>query len=216
MSWRASDNEPGPHDVVRIEYDPNRSTHIALIKNQDPSVEGLKKWSYILACEGLQTGHVVESFRQGIPHGLVEGFVDSKKIQGEVLVDDNNAVCECDPCFRPPACGTVKPGNVLTLWLMLTQSSIVSCSTIEFLSAHLAHLDKSLFKRTTEGTLKYVYRAVTCKGLPFSHSHFRAPFRQLVVLHAQEGSHHITYTIHILHFALSTLHHIGFEFVRSM
>ena len=111
---------------------------------------------------------------------------------------------------------TVKPGNVLTLWLMLTQSSIVSCSTIEFLSAQLAHLDKSLFKRTTEGTLKYVYRAVTCEGLPFSRSHFRAPFRQSVVLHAREGSHHITYTIHILHFALSTLHRIGFEFVRSM
>ena len=84
MSWRASDNEPRLHDIVQIESDPNRSTHIALIKNQDPSVKGLKKWSYILACEGLRAGHVVESFRQGIPDGLVEGFVDSKKIQGEV------------------------------------------------------------------------------------------------------------------------------------
>jgi len=43
--------EPGPHDVVRIEYDPNRSAHIALLKNRDSNVEGLglKKWRYILA-----------------------------------------------------------------------------------------------------------------------------------------------------------------------
>ena len=32
--------------------------------------------------QGLRAGHVVEIFRQGIPDGLVEGFVDSKKILG--------------------------------------------------------------------------------------------------------------------------------------
>ena len=32
--------------------------------------------------QGLHAGHVVEIFRQGIPDGLVEGFVDSKKILG--------------------------------------------------------------------------------------------------------------------------------------
>ena len=54
--------------------------------------------------------------------------------------------------------------------------------------------------RTTEGTLKYIYRVVMCEGLLFLHSHSCAPFCQLVVLHAQEGSHHITYTIHIVTF----------------
>lgn len=66
---------PGPHDVVRIEYDPGRSAHIALIKSRDPSVE--QTWSYILACDGLRAGDVVESFRSGIPDGLIEGFTDS-------------------------------------------------------------------------------------------------------------------------------------------
>ena len=32
--------------------------------------------------QGLRAGHVVEIFRQGIPDGLVEGFVNSKKILG--------------------------------------------------------------------------------------------------------------------------------------
>ena len=125
MSWRASDNEPGPHDVVRIEYDPNRSAHIALIKNQDPSVESLKKWSYILACEGLWAGHVMESLRQGIPHGLVEGFVDSKKIQGKVLWMTTMLSANATLALGLLRARTVKPGNVLTLCLMPPQSSIV-------------------------------------------------------------------------------------------
>jgi ribosomal protein L2 len=66
---------PGPHDVVRIEYDPGRSAHIALIKSRDPTSD--QPWSYILACDGLRAGDVVESFRSGVPNGLIEGFVDS-------------------------------------------------------------------------------------------------------------------------------------------
>jgi ribosomal protein L2 len=37
--------EPGPHDVVRIEYDPNKSAHVALIRSHDVNVEGIKKWN---------------------------------------------------------------------------------------------------------------------------------------------------------------------------
>jgi ribosomal protein L2 len=66
--------EPGIHDVVRIEYDPGRSAHIALVMNRNPAVEGTKKWSYILAPEGLRAGHEVQSFRQGIPKGFVPGY----------------------------------------------------------------------------------------------------------------------------------------------
>jgi ribosomal protein L2 len=67
----------GPHDVIRIEYDPNRSAHIALIKSRDK--KALQPWSYILACEGLRAGGVVTSYRGGIPDGLVEGYVDDSK-----------------------------------------------------------------------------------------------------------------------------------------
>lgn len=54
--------EGGEHDVVRIEYDPGRSAHIALIKSRVSG--GL---SYILAPLGLREGNVVQSFRNGVP-----------------------------------------------------------------------------------------------------------------------------------------------------
>ena len=120
--------EPGPHDVIRIEYDPNRSAHIALIKNRDPNVQGAKKWSYILACEGLRAGHVVESFRKGIPEGLVEGFVDSTKTRGKALAvdDDDRAAANASLAIGLLRAKTVKPGNVLPLRLIPTGTIIHS------------------------------------------------------------------------------------------
>jgi ribosomal protein L2 len=59
--------EPGEYDVVRIEYDPGRSAHIALIKARDPKAEGKTKWKYILATEAMRPGDVVQSFRMGMP-----------------------------------------------------------------------------------------------------------------------------------------------------
>lgn len=66
--------DPGKHLVERIEYDPNRSAHLALIE----SVETKKK-SYIIASEGMRAGDTVESFRSGIPAELLKsmgGVVD--------------------------------------------------------------------------------------------------------------------------------------------
>ncbi|GAV29685.1 54S ribosomal protein [Pichia membranifaciens] len=59
--------KPGPQTVVRIEYDPNRTSHIALIKHNET-----KELSYIIACEGLRPGDEVESFRAGIPKRFIE------------------------------------------------------------------------------------------------------------------------------------------------
>ena len=64
--------EPGPYDVVRIEYDPGRSGHIALLKARDSSAEGRARWKYILAPEGLRAGDVVESYRSGLTASLVQ------------------------------------------------------------------------------------------------------------------------------------------------
>lgn len=61
--------ESGPHVVVRIEYDPGRTGHIALLEN--PATKGL---SYILACEGLRAGDVVQSFRSGIPQDIIDSM----------------------------------------------------------------------------------------------------------------------------------------------
>jgi len=57
---------PGRQKVLRIEYDPNRTGHIALLKHEDT-----EELSYIIACEGLRAGDEVESFRSGIPQRLI-------------------------------------------------------------------------------------------------------------------------------------------------
>lgn len=62
--WR-----PGPHLVERIEYDPGRSAHIALVTDK---ATGRK--SYILAAEGLRAGDVVHSYRSGIPRELLRSM----------------------------------------------------------------------------------------------------------------------------------------------
>jgi ribosomal protein L2 len=101
--------EAGPHDVVRIEYDPGRSGHIALVHRRGAATERVSPdegailadteasdeqyhgatrakrnevkggWSYILAPDGLRAGDVVQSYRSGIPEDLVEGWADAIK-----------------------------------------------------------------------------------------------------------------------------------------
>ncbi|KAI5310665.1 hypothetical protein KEM55_003832, partial [Ascosphaera atra] len=91
---------PGPHTVERIEYDPGRSGHIALVKNN-----ATKERSYILAVEGLRAGDVVESYRAGIPQDLL------KSMGGTV-----------DPGIL--AAMTARPGNCLPLHLVPTGTTI--------------------------------------------------------------------------------------------
>lgn len=65
---------PGPHTVERIEYDPGRSAHIALVRNQASG-----KLSYIVAADGTRAGDVVQSYMSGIPEELwksMGGVVD--------------------------------------------------------------------------------------------------------------------------------------------
>ncbi|QLL30719.1 hypothetical protein HG536_0A05340 [Torulaspora globosa] len=61
-----SRTEAGQQTVQRIEYDPGRTSHIALLKNNKTG-----KLSYIIACDGLRAGDIVESYRQGIPQDLL-------------------------------------------------------------------------------------------------------------------------------------------------
>ncbi|KAH0544946.1 hypothetical protein FGG08_000872 [Glutinoglossum americanum] len=65
---------PGKHTVDRIEYDPGRSGHIALITE-----EATGRKSYILAAESMRAGDTVQSYRAGIPQDLLDsmgGVVD--------------------------------------------------------------------------------------------------------------------------------------------
>ena len=120
--------EPGPHDVVRIEYDPGRSAHIALLKNRDPTATGTKLWSYILAPEGLKAGDIVESYRQGIPDGLVPGFTDSKELRGKAFEaassDSTEASSTTSLALGMLRTITIQNGNVLPLRLIPTGTII--------------------------------------------------------------------------------------------
>lgn len=65
---------PGKHTVERIEHDPGRSAHIALLNE-----EATGRKSYIVAAEGMRAGDTVQSYRAGIPRDLLEsmgGVVD--------------------------------------------------------------------------------------------------------------------------------------------
>lgn len=67
----------GKQKVVRIEYDPNRSGHIALLEHTETG-----DLSYILAASGLRAGDVVESFRQGLPQDFLQEMKETNN--GEI------------------------------------------------------------------------------------------------------------------------------------
>lgn len=88
----------GPQDVIRIEYDPGRSAHIALIRARNSEANNGLRYSYILAPEGLRAGDVVQSFRNGIPPGTVPGYdgdltediFQKQQQEEEVKVEEEN------------------------------------------------------------------------------------------------------------------------------
>lgn len=88
----------GKHLVERIEHDPGRSAHIALLSRprnlketdddtqQTPVGDGVtrvrklpndREYSYIIAPQGLRVGELVESFRKGVPQKLLDELGDS-------------------------------------------------------------------------------------------------------------------------------------------
>jgi ribosomal protein L2 len=57
---------PGKHRVERIEYDPNRTAHLALITRLSTGEQ-----TYIVAADGMRAGDEIESYRTGIPRDLI-------------------------------------------------------------------------------------------------------------------------------------------------
>ncbi|KLO20613.1 ribosomal protein L2 [Schizopora paradoxa] len=132
-------SDPGPQDVIRIEYDPGRSAHIALVRARNAEANGGRRFSYILAPEGIRSGAVVESFRNGIPDGFVPGFVDSKRGK-PTYTGENEGVAENAGVQAGSAstaslalgllrAATVKPGNVLPLRL-IPPGTLIHCVSL--------------------------------------------------------------------------------------
>lgn len=61
--------EPGKHTVDRIEYDPNRSAHLALVTSEKTGEK-----SYIIAADGMREGDAIQSYRSGIPSDLLKSM----------------------------------------------------------------------------------------------------------------------------------------------
>ncbi len=108
----------GIWDVVRIEYDPTRTSHVALVKHREDGGE----WAYILATDGMRAGDQVRSFRSGIPEGFIKGLegVDLASALnglGTQNQDEEQAsrVSLALGIFRSL---TIKSGNVLPLRLI--------------------------------------------------------------------------------------------------
>ncbi|CCH46260.1 54S ribosomal protein RML2, mitochondrial [Wickerhamomyces ciferrii] len=93
-------NDAGQQEVVRIEYDPNRTAHIALLKNLETN-----KRTYILAADGLRAGDIVESFMQGIPDRLMKEM--GGKIDPAILSAKTNQKGNCLPIHMIPIGSTI-------------------------------------------------------------------------------------------------------------
>ncbi len=92
---------PGKHLVERIEHDPGRSAHIALLSRTEGQT---KSYSYIVAPQGMRAGEVIESFRQGIPDYLIRelgGTADAGMIAAKTAFRGN-----CMPLHMIPP-GTI-------------------------------------------------------------------------------------------------------------
>ncbi|EGG08870.1 uncharacterized protein MELLADRAFT_71374 [Melampsora larici-populina 98AG31] len=126
---------PGEQYVVRIEYDPGRSAHIALLRHQSTS-----ELSYILAPDGLREGDMVQSFRSGIPRRLLESdsldrptpaqssSTDKPKVISKTIPKEDLASA-AEVATSPLALGllrtlTIKPGNFLPLRLIPPGTSL--------------------------------------------------------------------------------------------
>lgn len=97
--------ETGECEVVRIERDPNRSGHIALLKNKESG-----NFSYITAPEGTRAGDTVQSFLNGIPQNIIDEF------HGQT-----------DPAML--AYRLCRKGNCLPMWMIPVGTVIHAIST---------------------------------------------------------------------------------------
>ena len=94
--------ESGKHLVERIEHDPGRSAHIALLTQ---TVDQTKSYSYIIAPDGMRAGEEVESYRKGIPESLIRelgGTSDAGMIAAKTAFRGN-----CMPLHMIP------PGTII-------------------------------------------------------------------------------------------------------
>jgi len=101
--------EGGEHLVDRIEYDPNRSAHLALLTHKESG-----KKSYMVATVGMRAGDVVESYRAGIPKSLITlmgGRIDPAMFAAKTCVRGNCLPIQLIPPGTQVNCVGSHPGR---------------------------------------------------------------------------------------------------------
>jgi ribosomal protein L2 len=101
--------EGGEQLVERIEYDPNRSAHLALLTHKETG-----KKSYMVATVGMRAGDVVESYRAGIPKSLITlmgGKIDPAMFAAKTCVRGNCLPIQLIPPGTQVNCVGSHPGR---------------------------------------------------------------------------------------------------------
>ncbi|KAJ3116860.1 hypothetical protein HK098_006465 [Nowakowskiella sp. JEL0407] len=75
-------NTPGPHMVVRLEYDPNRSAELCLLRNL--STNG---FSYVIRQQDVNVGDVLFSWRSGVPDEIEQDESSTNQQNQGIVVD---------------------------------------------------------------------------------------------------------------------------------
>lgn len=85
--------------VERIEHDPNRSAHIALLNDTKTNQK-----TYIVAAEGMREGDTLQSFRQGVPQRILDsmgGVVDPGMLAARTAWRGNHLPLHMIPMGTP-------------------------------------------------------------------------------------------------------------------
>lgn len=139
--------EPGEQKVVRIEYDPGRSAHIALIEHSET-----KRLSYILAPDGLVAGDTVESYRHMMQHKQQQHSDDTVNLG----------------IFRTQA---IRPGNVLPLRMIPIGTTIHAISLLPLGPAKLVRSAGTFGQLVTFSSLRKNVETDENADLAQQHTH---------------------------------------------
>ena len=157
----------GPHTVERIEYDPGRTAHIALLVN-----DATGAFSYILAPDGLRAGHKVQSWPKGVAlegsEQSAEGInSDPSAPQSVTPPADNSQEQPEELQMALLRASMLQVGNQLPLHLIPPGTTIHCISTLPNKKASLCRSAGSSAKMTateSAGSKGHLYAQVQLKS----------------------------------------------------
>jgi len=66
VDFKRDEQGENEFECIRIEYDPGRSAHLALLRKTTQVTPTTEDYSYIIAPDGLRAGDKIRSFRKGL------------------------------------------------------------------------------------------------------------------------------------------------------